>query len=202
MKLLLKTRDVWVETKEQIILKEINLEISEGEFLWLEGRSGAGKSHLLKLLSFRTPPSKGDIVAVKKFPVFTGRATLLGRDIVKENLKLAAPPDAHDSNLDISELLKNIGLFARRNQRTDSLSAGEKLLLKLATFLILESELVFFDEPFGNLDTEAQRNALNAILEKNKKNTAVLIASTAHCPADCPVNTRKLNLKNGELYEE
>ncbi|MFH1353599.1 MAG: ATP-binding cassette domain-containing protein [bacterium] len=199
MKLLLKARDVWIEAEKKIILKEVNLEISEGEFLWLEGKTGAGKSRLLKVLSFAENSSNGDIVSVKKFPLLAENATLLQNDSVKENLKLAAPLA---DTLDTSELLNAIGLFEKRNQKADSLSAGEKRLLKLATFLILETELIFLDEPFGRMDAETQLPAFKTILEKNRKNTAVLIASAGPCPDDSPVKTRKLTLKDGKLYEE
>ncbi|MFH1957749.1 MAG: ATP-binding cassette domain-containing protein [bacterium] len=199
MKLLLKARDVWIEAEDKIILKEVNLEISEGEFLWLEGKTGAGKSRLLKVLSFGENSSNGDIVSVKKFPLFTENATLLQNDSVKENLKSAAPLAG---TLDTSELLNALGLFEKRNQKTCSLSAGEKMLLKLATFLILETELVFLDEPFGRMDAETKLQAFKTILEKNRKNTAVLIASTFPCPEDSPVKTRKLTLKDGKLYEK
>ena len=199
MKLLLKARDVRIEAEEKIILMEVNLEIAEGEFLWLEGKTGAGKSRLLKILSFGEKPSSGDIVSVKKFPLLAENARILQNDSVKENLKLAAPLA---DILDTSELLNALGLFEKRNQKAYSLSAGEKNLLKLATFLILENELVFLDEPFARMDAETKLRAFKTILEKNRKNTAVLIASAGACPGDAPVKTRKLTLKDGKLYEE
>jgi len=199
MKLLLKAGDVRIEAEKKIILKEINLEISVGEFLWLEGKTGSGKSCLLKILSFGKKPSNGDIVSVKKFPLFTENAMLIGQDTIKENLKLAAP---HESTLEISELLNALGLFEKRNQKAASLSAGEKSLLQLATFLILDTDLIFLDEPFALMDTETELRALETIFEKTRKNTAVLLASARPCPENAPVKTRKLILKDAKLYEE
>ncbi|PIU18004.1 MAG: hypothetical protein COT16_03590 [Elusimicrobia bacterium CG08_land_8_20_14_0_20_44_26] len=203
MKLLLKAQNLWLENKDGIVFKNFNIEIFKGELIWLEGSVASGKSMLLETLTFKRKPSKGSIASQEKFPLFNRSSSLLSDETVKDNLRLVMKDDSSfDNTFGLSEMLKNMNLFAIRGRKAGDLSSGEKELLKLATYLALSAELIFFDEPLAALDEEGRKTFIREASKKNKEGSALFLTSFMPCPDSLRSSARKLILKDGYANEE
>lgn len=156
-------------TKSVVILEGINLEIYPGETLAITGASGEGKSTLLHLLGLLEEPSSGEIIYPhwpfanadeirKKHISFIFQQFLLLEDLtVYENIMLPirlfqSRKIAQAKEQAAKELLERVGLGARIFQAASKLSGGEKQRLAIARALVGENDLLFADEPTGNLD--------------------------------------------------
>ena len=103
------------------------------------------------------------------------------------------------------EPLKNPGQFRLaeyRNRPAWTLSGGQRQLLRIATFLILDCELILFDEPAAGLDEPSKNLLISALADISSSGTAVLAASSQPVPASCPAGTRRLWINDGKLYEK
>ncbi|MEM8615957.1 MAG: cell division ATP-binding protein FtsE [Pseudomonadota bacterium] len=184
-------------TRTGQVLNEIDFVLRQGAFGFLTGRSGAGKSSLLKLLYLAHAPDRG---VVRLF----GRAThdlkrqqlaalrrrigvvfqefrLLDHLTAFENVALPLriqgrkPTDYRDEVLD---LLRWVGLGARQDALIPSLSGGEQQRVAIARALINKPELLIADEPTGNVDPEMGQRILRLFAELNKKvGTTILVAT-------------------------
>ncbi|MCD6412787.1 MAG: ATP-binding cassette domain-containing protein, partial [Elusimicrobia bacterium] len=186
-----------------LIMKDINLEIFSGDFVWLQGGTGSGKTLALETFALKRHPSKGNVTCFDRFPLCRADGTILESETVKKNLLVALRDDhLYDATFRISEMLKAAGLFGKRNEKAGNLSAGEKQMLRLATFLILEPELIFFDEPFAFLDEEKKNAFLSVCAEKTIREKSVFIASSLPAQENIPAAARKLIIRNRQIYEK
>jgi len=201
MRILIKADNLWYEKEGKILLKNVSLEIFQNDFVVLEGKNGSGKSILCQLLSFKKSPTQGAITAEKKYPLFSDAVWLLENKTVKENIKFLLPKmDSYDATFEVTELLKSLNLFEKRNSLPKELSTGQRKLLKIATFLVLEEELIFFDEPFLGLDEENKHTVLEKLIEKNKSGTTIFIATSDFSTTQI-FNKRHFLVKDGNIYE-
>ncbi|MFH0877113.1 MAG: ABC transporter ATP-binding protein [Candidatus Omnitrophota bacterium] len=187
-------------TKELRVLKGINLSIRRGEVVSVVGPSGAGKSTLLHILGGLDEPSQGEVMfdnaslsglddrnkahlRNRRFGFVFQFYHLLKEFSALENVMLPGlvNPEAgfsrsalRDKALDLFEFL---GLSQRAGHRPSELSGGEQQRVAIARALINEPEVLFCDEPTGNLDSEAGKQVLNLLLRRNreKKTTVVMV---------------------------
>ena len=153
------------------ILRGVALEVFEGDLAFVVGRSGAGKSTLLHLLGGLDRPSRGTVeFKGEDLSVFDEESLaeyrnkrigfvfqfyhLLPELTVKENVELPSLIRGKRSSRRSDELLKRMGLWDRRGHLPNELSGGEQQRVSIARALINEPEVVFCDEPPGNLDDE------------------------------------------------
>jgi len=201
MKILIKADNLWYEKDGKILLKNISLEIFQNDFVVLEGENGSGKSILCQMLSFKKSPTQGTITAEKKYPLFSDRVSLLENKTIKENIRFLLPKtESYDATFEVTEILKSLNLFEKRNSLPKKLSTGERKLLKIATFFVLQEELIFFDDPFSGLDEENKHVLLEKLIEKNKSGTAIFIA-TSDFSTTQTFHKRHFFLKGGCVYE-
>lgn len=180
------------------VLRGINLEIHRGEFLAISGPSGAGKSTLLHILGALDEPTQGKVLFEDKDIYSFGeeeRANFRNRKAgfvfqfyhllpefsALENIMLPAlikswwdhKKTAHRA----LALLEKVGLTARSTHRPKELSGGEQQRVAIARALINKPQVLFCDEPTGNLDSESGKNilALLKALNKEEKTTVVLV---------------------------
>jgi len=170
------------------VLKGANLEINRADLLAVIGPSGAGKSTLLHLLGGLDTPSKGKVVLDGKELYGIGERQrakirnekmgfvfqfyhLLGEFTALENVLLPGlilKVRGKELKRRAQELLEEVGLGMRMNHRPSQLSGGEQQRVALARALINEPDIVFCDEPTGNLDSENGERILELILKLNK----------------------------------
>ena len=177
-------------------LSDINLEIGKGEFVFLAGPSGAGKTTVLKLLFREEEPTEGRIlVGGKNITRLNSRGVarlrrelglvfqefkLLPRLSALENVALAAEVvgmPRRESHTKAYQLLRELGIKDRYDAKPLTLSGGEQQRVAIARALINDPLIVLADEPTGNLDAEAADETMRLLLKIREKGTTILIAS-------------------------
>lgn len=175
------------------ILKDINFHLKKGEIVGLVGPNGSGKSSLLKILSFLTKPTSGQLafqgksitgnvpLAIRRRLALVFQEPLLLNTTVFENaasgLKIRGVP-WRDIKHKTDKWLDLFGIPHLINQKARSLSGGEAQRVSLARAFVLEPDVLFLDEPFSALDTPT-KNVLLDDMEKilgSTKTTVVLVS--------------------------
>ena len=179
------------------ILSEINLSINKGEFIYLIGKTGVGKSSLLKILYGDVLVKTGeanilDINLVKlnenKVPFLRRKLGIVFQDFkllpnktIKQNLEFVLRAtewkDSSKINKRISEVLKKVKLEDVINKYPNELSGGEQQRIAISRALLNEPEIIIADEPTGNLDPATSLEIMNLIKEINNNGTTILIAT-------------------------
>ncbi|MDP1744584.1 MAG: ABC transporter ATP-binding protein [Bacteroidota bacterium] len=204
------------------VLKDINLKIEKGENLVVFGKSGSGKSVLIKCLVGLIEPDDGKVVLLgkdiselknedlnilrKKVGFLFQSAALYDSMTVRENLEfplrdLKSKPKEEIDAL-VIEALKNVGLEDAIDKMPSELSGGMRKRVGLARTLILKPEIILYDEPTTGLDPITSKEISNLILEVQKKyNTAsIIITHDVEC-ARITAN-RIIILKDGTSVAE
>lgn len=201
-------------------LTDINLHIAPGDFRFLTGPSGAGKTSLLKLAYLAQRPSRGTVSLFGKNVTETPRAELpaLRRRIgvIFQDFRLLDHLTAFDNvalplkiagvnpnsyREDVMELLTWVGLGARIASRPPVLSGGEKQRLAIARAVVAKPDLILADEPTGNVDPDMGARIMRLFLELNKLGTAVMIATHDLALVE-RLQKPVFRLANGRLIQE
>lgn len=199
------------------VLVDINLKIKKGENLVIFGKSGSGKSVLIKCLVGLIEPDEGKIVILgqnvseltnaalnvlrKRIGFLFQSAALYDSMTVRENLEFPLRDDKLQTkeNTDtlVMEVLKNVGLLEAIDKMPSELSGGMKKRVGLARTLILKPEIILYDEPTTGLDPITSKEISNLILEIQKKyNTAsIIITHDVECARI--TSNRMIILKDG-----
>jgi cell division transport system ATP-binding protein len=197
---ILEFKNVSTGYQDRNILQNVDFSILKGEFVYMIGRTGAGKSSLLKMIYADLLPDAGslmvgdyDIVKLKnkEIPflrrkigiVFQDFQLLPDRDIY-ENIRFAMRAtgwtDKNKINNKISELLARVGLSEKLHSRPHQLSGGEQQRVSIARALINDPILLLADEPTGNLDPEATDMIMEILFRINLAGTSVIMATHEH----------------------
>ncbi len=188
----------FVYQRNYLVLSNVDFELNEGEFAYLIGKTGSGKSSLLKVLYGDLPLNEGygkvggielNGMSTGKIPnlrrhlgiVFQDFQLLLDRNVEKNLsfvLKATGWKDKTLINDRIDEVLESVGMISKKKMMPFRLSGGEQQRISIARALLNHPELILADEPTGNLDPETSVEIMNLILNLSKeKNVAVLMAT-------------------------
>lgn len=191
-------KGVTIEREERTLLNSVDLEINEGEFVYLIGKVGAGKSSLLKSLYAELPISSGqaqvfeyDLTHIKrsqvpylrrKFGIIFQDFQLLVDRTVSQNLEFVLRAtgwkDKHAIEERIAEVLQMVGLEQKGYRMPNTLSGGEQQRVVIARALLNSPSIILADEPTGNLDPETGCNIVRLLYDIcHKQNTAVLMST-------------------------
>ncbi len=201
------------------VLDDISLLLKPGEFSIISGTSGSGKTTLLTILSGLDKPSSGRVWLTGQeitdlhenglaplrnraigfvFQAFHLVPSLTSMENVMFPAELNRDADAAEK---ASVLLNRVGLWKRRHNRPEQLSGGEKQRVAICRALINNPQLVFADEPTGNLDSENSREVMELLLELQREyNTTLLMATHNRTIAERA--DRILHLYDGRLKNE
>lgn len=203
------------------ILKDINLVIKKGEFVSIMGPSGSGKSTLLYLLGGLDKPTSGSIkingkemAALKDKDESKMRRSDIGFVFqfynlipnlnVEENIMLPILLDGKkmkDYRKRLDNILDIVGLTDRRKHTPRELSGGQQQRVAIARALINEPDIIFADEPIGNLDSKTGTEIMELMREINtKKGTTIL--QVTHSRESAGYGTRIINVKDGKVCEQ
>ncbi len=201
-------------------LRDVSLELAKGEFVFLTGPSGAGKTTLMRLIFADERPSEGQILVLGRnvsrlgpsgIPALRRRIgvvfqdfKLLARRTVEENVALALDvvgTPARERRSRVFAMLKRVGLQHRREQHPLSLSGGEQQRLALARALVNDPEILLADEPTGNLDPDLTLEIMDLIADSAARGTAVFVATHDHSLIE-RYGRRTVRLEHGELVED
>ena len=186
--------------EDHTVLSEIDFTIDKGEFVYLIGRTGSGKSSLLKTLYADLPLRLGSAEVVgfpvsnlksKDVPFLRRKVGIIFQDFelfydrsVSENLtfvmKATGWKDPAKMKNRIAEVLMRVGLGAISAKMPHQLSGGEQQRVVIARAMINEPQILFADEPTGNLDPDVSEGILKLFEEINNSGTAVLMATHNH----------------------
>ena len=197
------------------VLHEIYLKIYKKEALCIMGSSGAGKSTLLHILGTLDKPTSGRVLYngedvynfdSEKLAIFRNKTVgfvfqayhLLKEFTALENVMLPAQI-ANESNIKdrAMELLESLGLDHRKNHLPKELSGGEQQRVAIARALMQSPDVLFSDEPTGNLDSRNEEIIKNMLLELNSKMGITLVVVT-HDLGFSKMFPRVLNMKDGK----
>lgn len=182
---------------ERKILSDINLTIDEGEFVYLIGRSGSGKSSLLKTLYGELPATEGrftidkfnlNSIKRKEIPYLRRKLGIIFQDFqllydrnVEDNLSfvLKATGWDDDSSIDrrIKDVLQLVGLQDKRKAMPHQLSGGEQQSVAIARALLNSPSVILADEPTGNLDPETTNDVIRLLRRIQDNKTTILMAT-------------------------
>lgn len=208
--------------KEEVeVLKGIDFCVDKGEFVSIMGPSGSGKSTLLYLLGGLDKPTGGsiyfegkDLSAVKKKEMSKLRRTKIGFVFqfynlvqnlsVEDNIMLPIILDGknpHNYEMKLTEILETIGLSDKRKQTPRELSGGQQQRVAIARALIADPEIIFLDEPIGNLDSKTGKEIMELFQKINVKYGKTLIQVT-HSQSAAQYGTSIIRLVDGEIVEQ
>jgi cell division transport system ATP-binding protein len=182
------------------VLNEISFEVDKGEFVFLIGRTGSGKTSLLKTLYADLPLRLGDIsvagfnireIKSHQVPLLRRKIGIIFQDFqlfpdrtVGENLnfvmKATGWKDGAKMKNRLAEVLMQVGLGSVEKKMPHQLSGGEQQRVVIARALINEPLILIADEPTGNLDPEVSGGILKIFQSINKSGTAVLMATHSY----------------------
>ncbi len=201
-------------------LRDVSIELAKGEFVFLTGPSGAGKTSLLKLIFGAEQPSEGQIVVLGRNIARLGKSAvaplrrkigvvfqdfkLLPRRTVEENVALAlqvtgTPP--RETRARVFAILKQLGLQHRRYHHPLSLSGGEQQRVAIARALVNEPQILLADEPTGNLDPELTIEIMDLIASAALRGTTVVVA-THELEIVRRYGKRAVRLESGRIVED
>jgi len=198
----------------------VNLVINRGDFMSITGKSGSGKSTLMHMLGLLDTPTSGELILNGKnikgmnekelaqirnseigfvFQTFN----LLQRTTVLENVILPltyskVPKEKHEEMA--LEVIKQVNLEHRLNNRSNELSGGERQRVAIARALINNPSLIVADEPTGNLDSKTGDEIEKIFLDLNKKGRTIVLVT--HDQDLAKIAKREIVLKDGEIIDE
>jgi cell division transport system ATP-binding protein len=209
---------IWQQN--HLVLSKVNLRIGKGEFLYLVGRVGSGKSSLIKTLNAQIPLKEGiglvagyDLSKIKKkeVPYLRRKIGIVFQDFqlltdrsVNENLEfvLKATGWKNRTEIDtrIGEVLEKVGLGIKGYKMPHQLSGGEQQRVVIGRALLNDPEIILADEPTGNLDPETSEGILRLLTDISKTGRAVVVATHNYTLLK-KFAARTLKCENGELRD-
>ncbi len=201
-------------------LSDVNVEISQGEFVFLVGHSGSGKSTFIKLLLREILPTTGqiivagqDLVRMKSWKVPYLRRNigcvfqdfkLLPNKTAYENVAFALEVigrSKHVIRTQVPEVLRLVGLEDKMHSYPDELSGGEQQRVSIARAFVNRPPLLLADEPTGNLDPATSLGIMSLLSRINKTGTTVLVATHDREMVDS-LRRRVIALENGRIIRD
>jgi cell division transport system ATP-binding protein len=198
MSIILELKDATVYQKNTIILNDVNLSLNKGDFVYLIGQTGSGKSSLLKTLYAELPFKSGEAIVCdydlsklprKEIPFLRRKLGIVFQDFklltdrnVEENLAFVLRATGWKNkdkiNLRINDVLERVGLKTKGQKMPYELSGGEQQRIVIARALLNSPALILADEPTGNLDPDTSDKIIMLLKEiALKYQVAVLLAT-------------------------
>ena len=194
---IISLENVPIYQKETLVLSNVYLKINKGEFIFLIGKTGSGKSSLLKTLYADLPVNEGQAKVAgfdlrrlknKEIPYLRRKIGIVFQDFqllidrsVSENLyfvmKATGWKDKRKMQIRMQDVLTKVGLGTKSFKMPHQLSGGEQQRVSIARALINDPEIILADEPTGNLDPATSNGIMELLLEISNSGRAVFMAT-------------------------
>jgi cell division transport system ATP-binding protein len=218
--LIIELSDCNIFQEDHLVLSSVNLKIEKGEFVYLVGRVGSGKTSLIRTLNGQLPLTNGEgwiagynlrKLKRKEIPGLRRKMGIVFQDFqlltdrsVKENLVFALKATGWTSKEAIEErireVLEKVGLETKGYKMPHQLSGGEQQRVVIARALLNDPEIILADEPTGNLDPETS-DEIHQLLKGISENGRAVVMSTHKLSLIKKYPARTLKCENGMLTE-
>jgi cell division transport system ATP-binding protein len=209
-----------LKKESKMAIHNVSFKVKPGEFVTLCGRSGAGKTTILKLISCEEKPSAGEVFFngevtnnIKKSDVYLIRQKigfvfqdfkLLSYKTVYENVAYALEAFNFNPKLvkdEVMQVLELVGLESKINCLPRELSGGEKQRVSIARALIHRPELILADEPTGNLDPYHSRDIAKILLKINEAGSTVVLSTHSKDIVNS-LKKRVITIEDGKIIRD
>lgn len=218
---IIKIENVDVFQRNHLVLSDVSLKVNKGEFIFLIGQTGSGKSSLLKMIYGDLLPTRGTGQVVgfelgkiknaevpymrRKMGIVFQDFQLLTDRTVEDNLRFVMEATGWDDkrlmDARLSDVLNEVGLGGKNNKMPHQLSGGEQQRVVIARALINHPEVILADEPTGNLDPDSSVEVMNLLMKISKTGTAVLMATHDYRMIE-KFPSRIIKCENGKIVED
>jgi cell division transport system ATP-binding protein len=218
---IIELKDCLIWQQDHLVLSGVNLSVRKGEFMYLVGRVGSGKTSLIKTINAQIPLREGTgIVAgynltklkTKDIPLLRRKLGIVFQDFqllidrsVHDNLEfvLKATGWKNKSEIEtrIGEVLEKVGLGLKGYKMPHQLSGGEQQRVVIGRALLNDPEIILADEPTGNLDPETSEGIIKLLKEISTTGRAVIIATHNHTIIK-KFPARTMKCEGGKLLEK
>jgi cell division transport system ATP-binding protein len=210
--------NIWQQ--DHLVLTNVNLNVSKGEFIYLVGKVGSGKTSLIKTLNAQLPLKEGtgivagfnlSVIKNREIPYLRRKIGIVFQDFqllidrsVNDNLEfvLRATGWKESSEIEkrINEVLEKVGLNLKGYKMPHQLSGGEQQRVVIGRALLNEPEIILADEPTGNLDPETSEGIVRLLKDISNTGRAVIIATHNYTIVK-KFSARTIKFENGKISE-
>jgi cell division transport system ATP-binding protein len=217
---IIELRECLIWQQDHLVLSDVNLSVGKGEFLYLVGRVGSGKTSLIKTLNAQIPLKDGSGIVAgynlsklrrKDIPMLRRKLGIVFQDFqllidrsVHDNLefvlKATGWKNKNEIETRIGEVLEKVGLSLKGYKMPHQLSGGEQQRVVIGRALLNDPEIILADEPTGNLDPETSEGIISLLRDISKTGRAVVVATHNHTILKkFPAKTFKC--EDGKIFE-
>jgi cell division transport system ATP-binding protein len=217
---ILSLQDVNIYQSGNKIISDINLNVNPGEFIYVIGKTGSGKSSFMKTLYGDLPLTDGQGTIVdydlnglvdKDIPYLRRKIGMVFQDfkllpdrIIADNLifvlKATGWTDVQEMNDKVEEVLQKVGMEAMKNKMPHQLSGGEQQCVAIARALLNDPELILADEPTGNLDPQTSGEILEVLKKINSQGKTIIMATHDYALL-MKYPSKTLKCEDGAIFE-
>jgi cell division transport system ATP-binding protein len=217
---IIELTDCTIWQQDHLVLSNVNLKVGKGEFVYLVGRVGSGKSSLIKTLNAQIPLRDGTGLVAgynlsklkrREIPFLRRKIGIVFQDFqllidrsVNENLefvlKATGWKNRNEIDTRIGEVLEKVGLGLKGYKMPHQLSGGEQQRVVIGRALLNDPDIILADEPTGNLDPETSEGIIKLLMDISKTGRAVVVATHNYTLLK-KFSARTIKCDDGKLME-